>query len=90
MAIRKYFTDKMAQADSRPKLIWKILNDALTRTIKTTDVSQRIDENSDSEFISCSKNIVQKVNKFLAHISNKNDENFSESSAFKDLSLRIT
>ena len=48
-AKRKLFSDNMSQANSRAKLIWKVLNDALGRKSKSTDVKQMIDEDSNSE-----------------------------------------
>ena len=65
---RKYFSDKMVQIISRPKIFWKILNDALGRESKSTDVKQLIDENSNSEIISGMKNIAQKFNNYFANI----------------------
>ena len=51
-AKRKCFSDKMVLANSRPKLIWEILNDVLGRKSRSSDVKQCIGENSNSEIIS--------------------------------------
>ena len=45
----------MLQANSRPKLVWKLLNDALGRKIKSTDVKKLIEEDRNSEIISGNK-----------------------------------
>ena len=78
----KYFLDKMLQANSRPKLIGKVLNDALGRKSKSTDVKQLIDEDSDSEFFSGNKNIAQNFNNYFDNIGNTYGDIFSDSSAF--------
>ena len=83
-AKRKYFSDKMLQANSRPKLIWKVLNDALGRKSKSTDVKQLIDEDSSSEIISGNKNIAQKFNNYFANIGSTYGDHFSDSSAFEN------
>ena len=49
---KKCFSDEMLQANFRPQLIWKLLNGALGRKSKSTDVKQLIDVDSNSEFIS--------------------------------------
>ena len=74
----------MVQAKSHPKLIRKVLNDALGRKSKSTDVKQLIDESSNSEIISSNKNIAQKFKNYFAIISNSYGENFSDRSAFED------
>ena len=80
----KNFSEKMAQANSRPKLIWKILNDALGRKSKSTDVEELIDESRNSEIIPDNKNIAEKVNKYFENIGNTYGVNFSDSSTFDD------
>ena len=45
----------MVQVNSRPNLIWIVLNDALRRKSKLTDCKQLIDENSNNEIISGNK-----------------------------------
>ena len=49
----------MLQANSRPKLIQKVINDARLRKSKSIDVKQMIDEDSNSEITSGNKNIAQ-------------------------------
>ena len=51
----KYFSDKMFQANSRPKLIWNVLNDALGRKSKSTDAEHLSYEDGNSEIISGNK-----------------------------------
>ena len=46
----------------------KVLNDALERKSKSTNVKQLIDEDSDSEIISGKKNIAQNFNNYFATI----------------------
>ena len=41
----------MLQTNPRPKLIGKVLNDALGRESKSTDVKKMIDEDSNSKII---------------------------------------
>ena len=60
----------MFQAISRPKLIWKILNDAVGGKSTSTDVKQLINENSNSKNISGNKSIAQKFNSHFAYIAN--------------------
>ena len=72
------------QANSRRKLIWKVLNDALGRKSKSTDVKQLIDENRNNENISGNENIAQKFNNYFVNIGNTCGDNFSDSSAFED------
>ena len=63
----------MVQANSRPKLIWKLLNDALGLICKPTDVKHLIDENSINEIISGKNNIAQKLNNYFANNGNLYD-----------------
>ena len=72
------------QAKSRPKLIWKVLNDALGHESKSTDVKQLIDVDSNNENVSGSKKIAQKFNNYFANIGNTYGDNCSDSSAFED------
>ena len=51
----------MVQANSCPKLIWKVLTEALGLKSKSTDVKHLIDEDSNSETISGNKSIAQKL-----------------------------
>ena len=55
----------MLQAISRPKLIWKVLNDALRRKSKSTDVKQLIDKDRNSEIITGNKNISSGIQRLL-------------------------
>ena len=64
----KYFSGKMVQAKSRPKLIWKTLNNALGRKNKSTDVKRLIWDNTNSVIISGNKNVAQKFNNYFASI----------------------
>ena len=83
-AKKNFFSDKMVQENLRPKLISKILNDALARKIISTDVKQLIDENSTSEIISGNRNIAQKFNNCFANTGNTYGEIFFDSSAFEE------
>ena len=74
----------MRQANSRPKLIWKVLNDALGRKSKSTDVKQFIDEDRKSEIISGNKTIAQKLNNYFANIGNTYGDKLSDNSAFEN------
>ena len=74
----------MVQANSRPKLIRKILNDALGRKSKSTDVKPLINENSNGEIISGNKNIALNFNNYFANIGNTYGEKFSDSCAFEE------
>ena len=60
----------MGQANSLPKLIWKVLSGALRRKSKSSDVKQFIDENSKNKVISGNRNIAQKFNDYFAIIRN--------------------
>ena len=54
------------------------------RESKSTDVKHLIDEDSNSETISCNKKNAQKFNNYFANIGNKYGDNFSDSSAFEN------
>ena len=74
----------MAQASSRSNLIWIILNDALRRKTKSTDVKQLIDEDRNKGIVSGNNNIVEKFNNYFANIGNIYGENFRYSYAFEE------
>ena len=74
----------MLQANSRPKIIRKVLNDALGRESKSADLKQLIDEDSNSEIISGNKTIAQEFNNYFAYIDNTYGDHFSDSSAFEN------
>ena len=73
----------MLQANSRLKVIWKVLSDALGRKSKPTNVKQLIAEDCNSEIISGNKNIAQKFNNYFDKIGNIYGDHFSDSSAFE-------
>ena len=66
----------MVLADSSPKAIWKILNDALGRICKSTDVKQLIDEIRNNEIVSGNKIIAEKDNNYYTNIGNSYSKNF--------------
>ena len=70
--------------NSRPKLIWKTLNDAPGSKNKSMNVKQLIDEISNSEIISGNKKFAQKFKNFFVIIGNTYGEKFSNSSVFED------
>ena len=74
----------MVQANSRPKVIWRVLHDTLGRKRKSTDIKQLIDEDSNSEIIFENKNIALKFNNYFANIGNTYSVDFSDSSAFEN------
>ena len=66
----------MAQAISRCKSIWKVLNSTLGCKLESTYVKLLINSKSNSETISGFKNITQKFNNHFANIGNTYGDNF--------------
>lgn len=72
----------MTLANSRPKLIWKILNNALGRKSVSTDYKLVIDKIRSHEIVSGNNSIGLKFKKHFANVGNTDGENFSVSYAF--------
>ena len=75
-AKKKCFSDKIFQANSRPKLIWKVLDDALGRKNKSTDVKQLIDEYHNNEIVSGKQKIAEKFNSYFDNFGSTYGETF--------------
>ena len=74
----------MAQSKSRPRLIWKILNNAPGRRSKNMDLKQLIDVNDINWIVTGNNNIVEKFNNYFVNNGNTYSEKLSDSFAFKD------
>ena len=74
----------MAQENSRPKIFWKIIIDALESKSESTDVKELIDENRNNEIVSRNKYIDEKYNNYFVVNGNSYGENFLECHAIEE------
>ena len=77
-----YFNNKIDQAKSSPKNMWKIINEALNRKSSSSDQIEKILNNGD--FFTDSKEIADIFNKYFSLIGHKTAETVEQTNATFD------